>query len=203
MDSLTKTKRTKGPLVTAKNTLLVKILKESVKILIAASIISSIGGIGFEAFKLKIVALLPLVIMMPALNDMIGDFGTIISSKFTMLLYQKKIHKKWWDSFELGDQFRIISTIALFAAFYLGILSVVIAHIRGAAISAIGALKVIAIAFMSTAILVLVIFFLAIVGGIWVYKRGKDPNNFLIPITTSVADFSSLILFSLMVAFLF
>ncbi len=180
-----------------------KILKESLKILIAASIISSVGGIGFEVLKVKIAALIPLLIMLPALNDMIGDFGTIISSKFTLLLYQKKIHKNWWKSFELGDQFRIISTIALFAAFYLGVLSVIIAYIRGAAISVIEALKVIAIAFMSTATLVMVIFFLAIVGGLWVYKRGNDPNNFLIPITTSVADLSSLILFSLMVAFLF
>jgi len=180
-----------------------KIIKESVKILVAASIISSVGGIGFEVLKVKIAALIPLLIMLPALNDMIGDFGTIISSKFTMLLYQKKIHKSWWKSYELGDQFRIISTIALFAAFYLGVLSVIIAYIQGAAISIVEALKVIAIAFMSTATLVMVIFFLAIVGGLWVYKRGKDPNNFLIPITTSVADFSSLILFSLMVAFLF
>ena len=180
-----------------------RILKESVKILIAASIISSIGGIGFEALKIKIAAIMPLVIMIPALNDMIGDFGTIISSKFTTLLYQKKIHKKWWESYELGDQFRIISSIALFAAFYLGVVSVIIAHFQGAAINIVEALKVVAIAFMSTATLVLVIFFLAIIGGIWVHKRGSDPNNFLIPITTSVADFSSLILFSLMVTFLF
>jgi len=180
-----------------------KIIKESVKILIAASIISSIGGIGFEALKLKIAALVPLVIMLPALNDMIGDFGTIISAKFTHLLYLKKIHKSWWKSSELGDQFRIIASIALFAAFYLGIVSVIIAYFQGALITAVEALKVIAVAFMSTATLVLVIFFLSIIGGLWVYKRGGDPNNFLIPITTSIADFSSLILFSLMVAFLF
>ncbi|MEM2874097.1 MAG: magnesium transporter [Candidatus Nanoarchaeia archaeon] len=180
-----------------------RILKESIKILIAASIISSIGGIGFEIVKIKIAALLPLVIMIPALNDMIGDFGTIISSKFTTLLYQKKIRKKWWQSYELGDEFRIISSIALFAAFYLGVISVIIAYFQDAVINIIDALKVIAIAFMSTATLVLVIFFLAIIGGLWVYKQGSDPNNFLIPITTSVADLSSLILFSLLVAFLF
>lgn len=179
------------------------IIKQSVKILIAASIISSVGGIGFEVLKLKIAAIIPLIIMLPALNDMIGDFGCIISSKFTTLLYQKKVSKRWWKSAELGDQFRIISTIALFAAFYLGVVSVIIARIQGFAINIILALKVIAIAFMSTATLVLAIFFLAIIGGLWVYKRGSDPNNFLIPITTSVADFSSLILFSLMVAFLF
>jgi cation transporter-like permease len=180
-----------------------KIVKESLKILILASIISSFGGVGLEVLKLKIAAIIPLIIMMPALNDMIGDFGTIISSKFTIMLYQKKIRKKWWESYELGDQFRIISTIALFAAFYLGLVSIAVSYIQGATISVIGALKVIALAFMSTATLVLTIFFIAIIGGIWVYKRGSDPNNFLIPMTTSIADFSSLALFAFFVYFLF
>ena len=180
-----------------------KIVKESAKILIIASIISGVGGVGFEALKLKIAALIPLVVMMPALNDMIGDFGTIISSKFTMLLYQKKIHKSWWNSYELGDLFRIIASIALFAAFYLGVVSVAVAHFQGVPINIIEALKVIAIAFMSTATLVLVIFFLSIICGLWVYKKGEDPNNFLIPLTTSVADFSSLALFTFLVVFLF
>jgi len=180
-----------------------KILKESVRILIIASVISSIGGIGLEALKAKIAGLIPLIIMIPALNDMIGDFGTIISAKFTHLLYQGKISKHWWQSYELGDQFRIIATIALFAAFYLGVVSVIVAYFQGAQINVVEALKVIAIAFMSTATLVLSIFFLAITGGIWVYKRGKDPSNFLIPMTTSAADLSSLILFALFVHFLF
>jgi cation transporter-like permease len=180
-----------------------KILKESVKILIVASIISSFGGIGLEALKVKFAALIPLIIMMPALNDMIGDFGTIMSAKFTYLLYQGKIHKKWWESYELGDQFRIIASIALFAAFYLGIVSVFIAVFQGVHVSLVEALKVIAVAFMATATLVLTIFFIAIIGGVWVYKKGGDPNNFLIPITTSIADFSSLALIALFVTFLF
>ena len=186
-----------------KNVVIKKILKESIKVLVVASIISSAGGVGLEILKLKIATLVPLIIMMPAINDMIGDFGTIISSKFAILLYQGKVKKNWWKSYELGDEFRLISTIALFAAFYLSAMSVIIAYLRGAPINAIEALKVVAIAFMSTATLVLVIFFLSVIGGIWIYKRGKDPNNFLIPITTSVADFSSLVLFSLLVAFLF
>jgi cation transporter-like permease len=180
-----------------------RIIKESVKILIVASIISSAGGVGFEALKLKIAALVPLLIMIPALNDMIGDFGTIMSAKFTILLYQGKIPKKWWNSYELGDQFRIIATIALFAAFYVGIVSVLVTFLQGIPVNAIEALKVIAIAFMSTATLVLTIFFISIVGGLWVYKKGSDPNNFLIPMTTSIADFSSLVLFSLFIHFFF
>jgi mgtE-like transporter len=182
--------------------LIKKIVKESLKILIIASIISSFGGIGFEALKLKLVTLAPLVVMVPALNDMIGDFGTIISSKFTLLLYQRKISKKWWASHELGDQFRIISTIALFAALYLSLSAIIISFIQGNPITIIEALKIIALAFMATATLVLAIFFIAIIGGLATYKRGADPNNILIPLTTSIADFCSLALFTLFVYFL-
>ncbi|MGB9675390.1 MAG: hypothetical protein ACPLYW_02200, partial [Candidatus Nanoarchaeia archaeon] len=60
-----------------------KILRESLVILIVASILSTIGGIGLEALKTKFIFLIPLLILIPALNDAIGDFGVIISSKFT------------------------------------------------------------------------------------------------------------------------
>jgi cation transporter-like permease len=180
-----------------------KILKESVKILIFASIVSSAGGIGVEVLKAKIAAIIPLVILLPALNDMIGDFGTVISSKFTTLLYQGKVKRQWWESSELGNEFRVVSSIALFAAFYLSVASVLIAVLQGVPIDIIESLKIVTITFMATTTLVLIIFFLSIIGGLWVYRRGKDPNNFLIPVTTSVADLSSLILLSFLVAFLF
>ena len=183
--------------------LMKKLVKESLKIVIIASIISSIGGVGLEAIKLKLVAFVPLLIMLPALNSMIGDFGIIISGKFTTLLYTKKIHKSWWKSYELGDQFRIVSSIALFAAFYLGVVSVLLAKLQGFEVSLLETLKVVSIAFMSVATLVIIIFFLAIIGGLYIYKKGKDPNTFLIPVTTSIADFSTIILFATLVFFLF
>ncbi len=180
-----------------------RILKESLRVLILASIVSSIGGIGFEAMKLKLVFLMPLLIMLPALNDMIGDFGIIVASKFSTLVRKKKISGTWWRSHALGEQFRIISSIALFAAFYLSVASLAIAHYRGALIDSIEALKIIAIGFMLVAVLVITIFVIAVVGGLWVYKRGGDTNTFLIPLTTSVADLASLLLFAVLVGFLF
>ncbi len=180
-----------------------RILKESVKILILASVISSIGGIGFEALKYKIAALTPLLIMLPALNDMIGDFGIIVASKFSTLVHKRKIRGSWWRSHALGEQFRIISSIALFAALYLSAASLAIAYYQGAPINLIEASKVISIAFMLVAALVVTIFVIAIIGGLWIYKRGGDTNTFLIPLTTSVADLAGLLLFAVLVGFLF
>lgn len=180
-----------------------KILTESIKIVILASVLSTIGGIGIEGLKSKIAFLLPMIIMLPAINDMIGDFGTIISSKFTTLLYLGKIQEKWWNSAELGELFKVIAVVALISAVYMGVLSNVIALLKGFSFNLIVALKVITVAIMSTASLVMIIFFVAIIGGLFVYKNGSDPDNFLAPITTGLADLGSLLLFALMIQFLF
>jgi len=180
-----------------------KIVTESIKVVILASVLSTIGGIGVESLKVKIALFVPMIVMLPALNDMIGDFGTIISSKFTTLLYLGKIESKWWNSKELGELFKIIAYISIISAVYLGVASTIIAYFKGFAFDWIISLKVLTVALMATAFLVMIIFGVAIAGGLMVYKRGTDPDNFLAPITTSIADLGSMILFSLMIRFLF
>ena len=69
-----------------------KIIHESVGILIIASVISTLGGIGLEALQSKLTWLVPIIIVLPALNDMIGDFGAIVASRFTTMLYKKEVH---------------------------------------------------------------------------------------------------------------
>lgn len=180
-----------------------KIVTESVKVVILASVLSTIGGIGVESLKAKIALFVPMIIMLPALNDMIGDFGTIISSKFTTLLYLGKIENKWWNSKELGELFKVIAYVAIISAVYLGIASTIIAYFKGFAFDWIISLKVLSVALMATAFLVMIIFGVAIIGGLIVFKKGSDPDNFLAPITTSIADLGSMLLFSLMIKFLF
>src|SRR3989344_7341928 len=48
------------------------IIKASIKILLLATIISSIGGFALENIKTAFISIVPLVILLPALNDMIG-----------------------------------------------------------------------------------------------------------------------------------
>lgn len=180
-----------------------KIMTESIKVVILASVLSTIGGIGVEALKVKIALFVPMIVMLPALNDMIGDFGTIISSKFTTLLFLGKIKDDWWNSKELGDMFKVVAYIAIVSAVYLGTLSNVIAYFKGFAFDWIIALKVLSVALMATASLVMIIFVVAIIGGLIVYKKGTDPDNFLAPITTSIADLGSMLLFAFLIRFLF
>lgn len=177
------------------------IVKESFGIVLVASLISSVGGFGLETVKEKIFYLLPLLIMIPALNDMVGDFGTIISSKFTSLLFTNKIslEKGVWSSKDFQLLIKIIAIVAFVSALYLGFVSYFAASVQGFLFSWQLFWKIIGLAVLCTMILVFLIVIMSIPACIYVYRHKEDPNNFLIPITTAFADFGSLLLFSFVV----
>jgi mgtE-like transporter len=184
-------------------TLTFKIIKESLKILILASILSSIGGVSLQAIEKKLFLILPLLILLPGLNNMIGSFGTIMSSKFTTLLYLGKLNERWWKSKELMSTIWIIIITALISAIYIGLLSNLIAFWRGFSITPDLVVKVMFISLLATVLLVSLIICISIIAGFRVYKKNKDPDNFLIPITTSIADLGSMLIFSGLVYLLF
>ncbi len=179
------------------------IIRESVKMLILASIISSIGGMNLKAIESTIIYIVPLLILLPALANLIGSFGTVVSSKFTMMLYLGKVSKRWWHSRDIRELISVIFVIALISSVYIGILSYGIAYLKGFTFSSMLFFKVLAVSVVATMLLVWIIILVSIIGGYWIYQKKEDPNNFLIPITTSVADLGSLILFSVMVMALF
>jgi cation transporter-like permease len=179
------------------------IIRESLKILIMASVISSIGGISLQFMESQILTIIPLLILVPAMNNMVGDFGCIISSKFTTMLYLGKVGQKWWRSRHLHKMFIIMLTTSFIMSVFIGVASSVIGYWRGFSMTFGIFLKILAIAVLSNLILVGVIFSLSIVGGLAIYKKREDPNNFLIPIATSVADLINLVIFALLVGMFF
>ncbi|MBI2579758.1 MAG: magnesium transporter [Candidatus Aenigmarchaeota archaeon] len=181
------------------------IMKESMKILVIAAIISSVGGMGLENVKEKLVTIIPLLIMLPALNDMIGDYGTIVSSKFTTMLYTGRISMREgvMKSPELRKLMATLFAVALITSLYIGSVSYGMAYYSGFAFDPSIFLKVMAVSVVCTMLLVGIIFLTSVAAGIWIYRKKEDPNNFLVPITTSLADFASMLLFSLIVLRLF
>ena len=65
----------------------IKTVKKGLLVLIIMSFVSSLGGTGLETVKSKLLLLTPLLIILPALNDMTGDFGSIIGSRYTTIIY--------------------------------------------------------------------------------------------------------------------
>jgi len=178
------------------------IFKESVKILLFASIISSIGGLALEYIKDVFILIMPLIIMAPVLNDMIGDYGTIVSSRFSTMLHEGKLKGKWKNE-ELRKLFRQIFVISVLTTIMSLAISFIISMSSGYQLSAETAFKIFLINIIDVLILVGLVLFIAVVAGLYFYRKKEDPNNFLIPITTSIADFGNMIILSILVILFF
>ncbi len=179
------------------------ILKQSLGVVLVASVVSTFGGLWLQSLEAKLTLLLPLLIMVPALNDMIGDMGTILSSKFSTYLYMGRVSGKWWKCYKVKELITSISVLSLISSFYIAIMCMIIAMAGGFAVSISFFFRVIVLSVLCTMLLCCVQMLISFAGGYLIFKRGDDPNNFLIPITTAVADLTSLIMFSVLVTMMF
>jgi len=89
------------------------IIKESLKILLFASILSSVGGLALEQIRVLFVSIIPLVILLPVLNGMIGGYGTIVSSRFSAMLHEGRVRGAWWKNQQLKKLFVQLFVIAV------------------------------------------------------------------------------------------
>ncbi|MBW6442680.1 magnesium transporter [Patescibacteria group bacterium] len=179
------------------------ILRESIKVLLFASIMSSLGGIALERIEEVFLSIVPLVILLPALNDLVGNYGIVISSRFSTMLHTGKVKEKWWKTPELKVLFFQILLLTLIAAILSSSITLLITFFSEGRISFILIQKIILMVVIDLFLIIGILFFIAIFAGIRVYKKREDPNNFLIPITTGIADFANMAILALLVLIIF
>ncbi|MEM4336186.1 MAG: magnesium transporter [Candidatus Anstonellales archaeon] len=179
------------------------IIKESLKILLFTSFISSFGGLALEQIKVVFLSLFPLIVLLPTLNDMIGDYGIIVSSRFSTLLHTRKIRGKWYKNEEVKKLFMQVFVVAIITALISSSIALIISALSGFGVNLEVALKVFFISIIDVALIVSMLFILAILAGLYFYRKKEDPNNFLIPITTSFADFVNMLLLAFLTILLF
>lgn len=179
------------------------IIRESIKVLLIASLLSSLGGFSLEYMKTSFLAFMPLIILLPVLNGLIGNYGIVISSKFTTLLYTDRIGGSWLKSREVQKLFRQVSIVALVTGMISVLLALGIARFTGVAFGEAVSFKILAIVLIDVLVLVTLLLFVAVYGGFYFFKRREDPNNFLIPLTTSIADFGNMIVLAVLVGVFF
>lgn len=179
------------------------IVRESILILVLAVAIDSFGGVAVERLRTIFIAIVPLVILLPVLNDAVGDYGTIVSSRVSTMLHEGTLGKKWWKNLELNTLFRQILIIAMATGILSTAVAVVVARASGAGVDTEDMTKIFVVVLADVVFLVMILFFVATLIGIFAFKRQEDPNNILIPITTSLADFGNMIFLAAMVAWLF
>jgi len=179
------------------------IMRESLKVLLLCAILGAVGGLALENIKSVFVLIVPLVILLPALNDMIGDYGTIVSARFSTMLHEGLIKGKWWNNHELNTLFKQIFIIAMLVTLLSTAIALVFSRISNYQLTTAVALKVLAISVIDVTVLILILFFASILLGLYFFKKKEDPNNFLIPIVTSIADFGNMIILSILVIIFF
>ncbi len=179
------------------------IIRESIKILLLSAFISALGGFAVEQTRTIFLSLIPLIILLPVLNDLIGDYATIFSARFSTMLHEGKVRKKWWLNTELKELYLQVLIIALITASISAAGAFAIAHFSGQASPAEALARIFAIVLVDVVVLITILFALTIAAGLYFYRKKEDPNNFLIPITTSVADFGNMLLLSVLVVALF
>lgn len=180
-----------------------EIVKDSLKVLMPAAILASVGGVGIQSIEAKLALFLPLLVLIPSLSHIIGSFGTIVSSKFTTALYLGKVRGHPLKSPSVHRLYHMVAGVAVIVSLYIGMLASVVAFLKGYDITVEIAAKVVGTALLSTALLTGIVFALSVILGSWIFRKKEDPNNFLIPIITSVADFATLLLVTALVAVYF
>ncbi|MCL6500867.1 MAG: hypothetical protein K6T16_02435 [Candidatus Pacearchaeota archaeon] len=106
--------------------LFIKIVRESIVVLIVSSLLSSIGGIALKSIESNLLILVPIMIILPALNDMVGDFGIILVSRFTTALYMHKRIK-----LVATHLFKDVLLVALISAIYIALLGTFLSSLKG------------------------------------------------------------------------
>jgi cation transporter-like permease len=164
-----------------------KIFKESIIIVIISSFIGLISGtvLSFSEDLLYTIPMMLLII--PALNSLIGDISTVLVSRLTTHLYIGTIPPKIQKSKRLIEDFYGLIITLLLSLVSLLVIGYLVGIITG--ISIVNPLLMIFIITITILLIFFIMFFMLFIGAIFLFKRGKDPNNFLIPFVTSLADF--------------
>jgi len=128
-----------------------------------------------------------MLLILPALNSLIGDISTVLVSRLTTHLYIGSLQPRVQKSERLKEDFYgllITLLLSLGALIFLGYLSSVFSGIE-----IVNPLLITLIICTTVLLIFAMMFLLSFVSAIVLFKRGMDPNNFLIPLITSLIDF--------------
>jgi len=164
-----------------------KIFKESFIIVIISSMIGIVSGT-FLSENQGIFYSFPIILLLlPSLNSLIGDISTILTSRLTSHLYIGIIPPKLKKSNKLIQDFYGLLITLILSIFVLLIIGYSLGIASG--IEIINPFLIISIIIVTILFLFGIMFIFLFISSILLFKLGKDPNNYLIPLTTSLLDF--------------
>jgi cation transporter-like permease len=159
-----------------------------------ASSLSLLGGIGLELVADKILPLLPLIIAIPALNDTVGNYASIIAAHTGDPSERNVSRKKLAISIFKVLSINIIAIV---------LLSLALALTRDYLLTIDFIIKFASFIALAISITIVFMFGLAHVLDVILRKEKINPDELLIPIVTSMADIFMLFMIVLAVLTIF
>ncbi len=159
-----------------------------------ASALSMLGGIGLEKVAEKALPLVPLIISIPGLSDLVGDYASIIAA------HHGDESERMRSSTELSRAIFKVLSINIFAII---LMSFGLAALRGYSFESGFVLRF--VIFISVAAVISVLFIFGITNLLdrILHSHKMNPDDLLIPITTTVADIVMLLLVTVAVLTIF
>lgn len=144
-----------------------------------ASSISLIGGIGIESVQENLLKLVPLLIAMPALNSMVGDYATLIAA------HAGDPEERTRSKSELVKA--MLPSILVNMVFVIS-MSLFLGVKRGFYLNSLFALKFIGFVIGSIITVVIIMFILTFLLDKLLKNHRLNPDDVLIPIVTTISD---------------
>jgi len=164
-----------------------KIFKESLVVVMISSIMGLFTGT-FLSFNNQILYSFPVILLiLPSLNSLIGNIATVLISRLSSHLYIGNLSPKIQKSPVLKNDFYGLLITILLSLVALIIIGYAVGLATG--IQIINPLLIITVIMLAILILFGSIFIFLFTSSIFLFRKGKDPNNYLIPLTTSLLDF--------------
>jgi len=169
-------------------------MKESIPALIVAALIHTLAGTTMQLRGIEAWFKIPIFLMLvPSISELGNDAACIISSRLTTLLALGVIEPKLERSEALEKNIIAIVTIGVLSSFYMGIVNFAIAGL-----GSVRMLPFLAACVIAVTVLTLLVCVVSIGVAFVAWRRGLDPDNVTIPISTSISDLIAV--FSLLIA---
>lgn len=158
------------------------------------SSLSLIGGLGIEVVQQKLLAIVPLLIALPGLNSMVGDYATLIAA------HAGDPQEKNLSKMQL---IKAMAPSLLINILFVFVASLILAVYRGFLLNPAFVIKFGLFVIFSILAVVSIMFLITLVLGKLLENRPLNPDDVLIPIVTTISDIFMLSLIALAAVALF
>jgi mgtE-like transporter len=161
-------------------------MKEGTPVLIATALIHTTAGVTLQ-LRADIWAAIPAFLMLiPPLNGLGNNLACIISSRITTLLALGIIRPEWKTNKALKETLTALTIVAVLSSVYIAVLNFSVAFATG--VETISLANFIATCIIAVMMLTLLVAVISITVAFLAWKKGLDPDNATIPISTTISD---------------